>query len=260
MPISFALRIALTPLLITAVSLVSRRWGSTVSGWLVALPLTSTPIIAFIALDSGPTLGADVAAGSLAGVAAVSAFCVAYARTARLASWPLSATTAGLAFGLIAVIVPSVAPILLVPVSLSTVALGLLLLPASHEPARGAQAYPVWDLPLRAFTATLLVIAVTELAPIVGGRLSGVIATYPVYVSVLAVFAHRTRGVGDVIAVLRGVLLGLFGLVGFFFVLATLLRDVGLLLAFGAALAALLGIHGLILAFLRSVTVETPAT
>lgn len=36
-----ALKLALTPLLITATALAGRRWGAEVSGWLIGLHLTS---------------------------------------------------------------------------------------------------------------------------------------------------------------------------------------------------------------------------
>ena len=80
--------------------------------------------------------------------------------------------------------------------------------------------------------ATALVFGLTELAPWVGAKASGLLATYPVFAAVLAGFAHRTRGPAAATGVLRGLLVGLFGFIGFFAVLAQLLPAVPLALAY----------------------------
>jgi hypothetical protein len=38
------LKLIVAPLLIGAASLAGRRWGETVSGWFIGLPLTSGPV------------------------------------------------------------------------------------------------------------------------------------------------------------------------------------------------------------------------
>jgi hypothetical protein len=48
---TLALKLTVTPLLILAASLASRRWGEAVAGWFVGLPLTSAPVCFFLALD-----------------------------------------------------------------------------------------------------------------------------------------------------------------------------------------------------------------
>ena len=61
---------------------------------------------------------------------------------------------------------------------------------------------------------------------------------YPVYAAVLTVFAHRGSGPGAAVAVLRGVVLGLFAFATFFFVLASLLDRIDTAAAFVCATAA----------------------
>lgn len=48
-----ALKLFLAPVLIGLVSIAGRRWGPAVGGWLVSLPLTSAPVILFLAPNSG---------------------------------------------------------------------------------------------------------------------------------------------------------------------------------------------------------------
>ena len=97
----------------------------------------------------------------------------------------------------------------------------------------------------QAIVATLLVVGISGAAPLIGGRVAGVLATFPVYASVLATFAHRLRGPGDGIAVLRGMVTGLLGFSTFFLVLAEALATTSIPVAFGLAVASGLAVQGL---------------
>ncbi len=85
------LKLILTPLLLGGVTLAGRKFGPTVSGWLVGLPLTSGPVSFFLALEQGTVFAAHAAQGTLMGVISLSAFCVAYCwlslRFGRLLCW-----------------------------------------------------------------------------------------------------------------------------------------------------------------------------
>jgi len=72
-----AVKLIVTPLMILAASLVGRRWGDAMGGWLVGLPLTSGPVAVFLAVEHGPGFAAEASAGSLAGVVAQAGFCLA---------------------------------------------------------------------------------------------------------------------------------------------------------------------------------------
>jgi hypothetical protein len=112
--------------------------------------------------------------------------------------------------------------------------------------------------------ATLLVVGISGAAPLIGGRVAGVFATFPVYASVLATFAHRLRGPGDGIAVLRGMVTGLIGFSSFFLVLSEALATTSIPVAFGLAVAAGLAVQGLtvlpLLALARRGAGPQPAT
>jgi hypothetical protein len=99
--------------------------------------------------------------------------------------------------------------------------------------------------------STLLVLALTEAAPAVGARLAAILASYPIFASTLAVFAHRAQGGGGAMSVLRGLLFGLVGYTGFFLALGLLVEPAGLGPAFAAAIAVNLGVHALTLRAVR---------
>jgi hypothetical protein len=90
--------------------------------------------------------------------------------------------------------------------------------------------------------ATALVLLLTAGATLLGGRLSGLLATFPLYGGVLAAFAHRGDALAAVV-VLRGFLLGLFAFVAFFLAVGALVRPAGVAAAFGTAVAAALAVQ-----------------
>ena len=92
--------------------------------------------------------------------------------------------------------------------------------------------------------ATALVLALTALAPFVGARMSGLLATYPLFGAVLAAFAHHLSGAAAAGRVLRGLLIGLFGFTGFFLVLALTIEPLGIAGAFAMATALAVAIQG----------------
>jgi len=244
---TLVLKLALTPLLIAAASLAGRRWGPAVGGWFVGLPLTSGPIALFLALDHDAGFAAAAAVGSLTGALAEAAFCLAYAAVAR-AGWPRALAAATLTFALAAALLQRAS---LPPAAAAVAAFAALVLALALMPRRRASAPPppppAWDLPARMVITTALVLAITGAAATLGARLSGVLATFPVYAAILTVFAHRASAAAAV-QVLRGLLLGLFAFAGFFVVLCALIEPLGIAAGFTLATAAALAIQGASLA------------
>jgi hypothetical protein len=116
---------------------------------------------------------------------------------------------------------------------------------------------PWWDLPARMVLATTLVLAITSSAELLGPRLSGLLATIPLYASILAGFGHTLAGPRAAIDVWRGLLFGLFGFGAFYLTLALLLEPLGLA-AFAAAMTAAVVMQALTLRLLRrSPTVQS---
>lgn len=240
------LKIVITPLLIAAASLAGRRWGPAVSGWLVGLPLTSGPITLFLALSHGTAFAAAAAAGVLAGTMSQAAFCLAYGYTGRRHNWPLALLAGCVAFA-IATMALQHLTLHLVPlffIVVATLLITLWLLPQGSKDVSRTEAPPRWDLPVRMVVATVFVVGLTEIAPALGPNLTGLLAPFPLYAGVLAIFAHRTQGPGAAIRVLRGLQVGLFAFASFFLLLGLLLDSAGITLAFALAIAVALAVQG----------------
>ena len=234
-------------------SLIGRRFGPTVSGWLVGIPFTSGPIALFLFLDHGATFATSAALGSSLGVVPTLAWAIAYSAVAARGAGLIAAMAAGLAvFTLIAAAVHdlSIGPLALYALiaTLLVIAIRIIRPPAVIYTVRP----PWWDLPARMVIATILVLAITGGSEVIGPRLSGLLATIPLYASILAAFAQRQAGAAAAVQVWRGLFFGLFGFGAFYLVLATGLETIGLA-AFGLALAASLLLQLLTLGLLSRI-------
>jgi len=212
-------KLILTPLLIGAATLAVRRWGSLVGGWFIGLPLTSGPVSLFLALEQGPVFAAQAAHGTLLGLIAMAAFCVAYARGARKFPWPVSLTFAcsvylSVAWGL-SMISSSLASSTLLVALLLWAAVKALGVPVS-DPSRAI--IPRWDLPLRMAAATTMVLILTGSAEYLGPKWSGLLTPFPVFACLMAVFSQKQEGAASAQRVLRGVVIGSIGAASFLLV------------------------------------------
>jgi len=234
-------KVFLAPLCVVAVSLAGRRWGIGVAGLLGGLPVVAGPILLAETLIHGAAFGAEAAAGTLLGLAALTAFVVVYGRTAQ-ARGPVPSVLCGWAAFLLCVALlrlvhpPPALSLLLVG---ACFALGLRLLPSSSEPL-AVLTPPPWDLAARALAALSLVLALTAVSGALGPHLSGLLAPFPIITSILAVFTHAHGGTAQLETLLRNFLLGFYGFAAFCFVLAVALPGLSTAAAFGLATAAAL--------------------
>jgi hypothetical protein len=232
------LKLTLTPILIGGASLAARRWGPAVAGWIVALPLTSGPVLFFVALDHGPAFAAAAAVGTTLGLGAIVVYSLAYAAasgrgpTASVVAAALGYVGAGL-------VLQAVAgwPYLLLAALVVAAILGAIrvLPPSTGGPSRAS--HPSWDLPARIVVGTGLVVGLTTLAPLLGPTVSGIVTTFPVYVTVLSTFAFLNDGRPAGIGVLRGALFGLPGTVAFYLPIHFLVESLGVGPAFALSIA-----------------------
>jgi hypothetical protein len=247
------LKLGLTPGLIGLATIVSRRWGPAVGGLLIALPFTSGPVLLLLAVEHGTTFASDATEGSLAGAAAVAAFCLAYAWAGRGARW-----WAGFVGGCAGYVAVSLAfqpfitgyDVALMVVAVAAPIVGLALLPARIPPPDETEA-PWWDLPARMLLGAALVLGITSFSSVLGPQISGLLATFPVFITVLAVFTHRREGPARAVLLLRGALTGMFATIAFFIVIRLFLVPWGIPAAFTVGIATALAIQAVGLRWIR---------
>ena len=253
MPPLLLLKLIATPLLVGGASLASRRWGPAIGGWIVSLPLTSGPVLFFLALDRGPQFASDATVGTLLGMGAIAGFSVGYLAGSRRGP-ALAFASASACYVLVGIAVQPVTgwpfPLL---AALVVVALALVirLLPVGGG-GPAATGHPAWDLPARIVVGTTLVVGLTTVAGLLGPVTSGLVSTFPVYVSVLTVFEHLRAGRSGALGVLRGMLVGLIGTVAFYCTLRALLVPYGVAVAFPAAVAVTLAAGAVALRTVRA--------
>ncbi len=251
-------KLVVTPLLLLVATVAIRRWGESVGGLLVGLPLTSGPISVFLALEHGPAFAKQATSGSLVATAAQAGFCFVYWKLAGL-GWALALAGACATFSIAAGLlqVSTLPQTGLFFIAILAIAFALYLIP-KRMAKNGGLDPPWWDLPARMALIAALVVGVTLIAPYVGPSVSGVLASFPFMAIIVAVFSHRMIGDGAAQQVMRGMLAGLLGFAAFFYVLSLMLTRFGLLAAYGSAIACALAIQAVSLYRMR-VPVVQPA-
>ena len=246
------LKLFLVPFLIYLVTLVGRRWGPAVAGWMSAFPIVSGPILLTVTLEQGAAFAARAAEGTLLAVVAILVFSIAYAWAAERFGMALSMLGALLAWaaavaGLQAVHLP-------VEACFAVVVCALLVSPKLFPAVRPDAPVPApvsarpgvaagSDLPWRMLAGALLVLAVSYGAATIGARLSGFFAMFPLMSTVLVGFSHVRSGRAFAVAVLRGMVYGYFAFATFCLVLSLQLREGAIVIAFGAAFASALAVQ-----------------
>jgi hypothetical protein len=226
-----------SPLLIGTVTWSQRRFGSVVGGLLAALPLTSGPAILLVGLAHGPTLAGAVAANSFPGLLVAAGFDLGYAVVARKRSWVVALLVGGGVYVVLAVVLrwAALPPVAGAAVTLGGIGLMVRCWPREAGPVRRVVAPPRWDLPARMVIAGSVTATITEVAPTLGGPLTGLLSQLPILGCTMAVFTHRQAGPAGAVLLLRAIVRGLPCCVVFYATLALTLRTFGLGPAFGLA-------------------------
>lgn len=248
-----ALKLILAPLIIGSASLAGRRWGPAVSGWIVGLPLTSGPVIFFLAISHDIPFAAHAVLGTLSGGFSLIAFCLAHAWLAKKFNWQITTLGSMVIFTLITILLQGLV-ISLLPLFalvLLVISLGLWLMPKQTVKEITVSTLNRWDIPARILVGTSFILFVTGIAPIIGPQLTGLLTTFPLFAGILAIFAQRQQGPDGAVNVLRGLTLGLFAFAGFYLVLGLLIEKTSLAVSFGFAILTALSIQGTSLLVLR---------
>lgn len=226
---SLLLRLVLPPLTVLAAGWLQHRIGPRLSGRLVGLPLTSGPLVLVLLLAEGARAASVAAQGVLAGQLMVVGFTCAYAvastrataRSTLAAAAPATVVigagahtaTAALAWSGLAV----------VPVALMALWLWRPDAPSVAPPTRPSGA----QLGFRAVLAGVLVSGLSTSSRVLGPGLTGVLASVPLVVAVVAPSTHRDGGSPAARSMLRGTLTVVPGTATFAAVLAIALVPLG---------------------------------
>jgi hypothetical protein len=249
---TFVLKLIMAPLIIGSASLAGRKWGPAVSGWIVGMPLTSGPVIFFLALSHDAAFAADAVLGIVSGGLSLISYALTYAWLATRFRWHVALIGSFTVFAISTTLLQySTMP--LIPIFIIVfvaIALALRLMP-NDEVEQGETKLGTWDIPSRILIGTTFILLITGSASVLGPRLTGLLTMIPLYVTILAIFAHRHQGPAAAAHVLRGLLYGMFAYAGFFITLGLLLETSGIALSFIAALLMALSIQGASLWILR---------
>lgn len=247
----FLFKLIGAPLFLAAATLAARRWGETVGGLIIALPLVSGPISVVLAVEHGAAFAVNAALGSLVGNAALAFFGFVYA--AVCPKGRLLAVLTGLAAfaassWLLQAFNLTLWPLFILTAVLLTVSAYLIPVPkTSVKPHRP----PKYDLCLRMGFMVLMMLAVTGAAPYIGPEASGIISSFPMMALTMALFAQTQSGAGEAQKVMAGLVKGLLSCAVFYWVLSLTLSDAALWQGYAAASVVTLILQGFVLYTLR---------
>jgi hypothetical protein len=198
-----------------------------------------------MAMQQGTEFAAASAAGNLGGQASVCVFCLAYGVAALRFDWMISAIigisaffTAIFVLNLFTLTLPAAFIIILAVVAMVTI-----LLPRSGGEHKEA-ILPSWDLPARMILAAAFVFAVTTFAAVLGPQLSGLMAPFPVFGLIMAIFTHKLSGSGAALHLFRSYVLSSAGYACFFLIVGVFLPALGIGWTYSLATLAIFCLNG----------------
>jgi hypothetical protein len=225
------LKLFLAPLLVVASTLAGRRWGPGVAGILVGQPVVAGPILFIAYLQHGANFVSDAATSSLLGVVSLAVFAVVFSRAARRFGWPATLATGWTAVLVVdaALSVAHVTVLAVFVVTLAAIVAARIFMPRSEPERHGERVLPPpwWDLPGRAVATGVLVVTVTTASGALGPNWTGLLAPFPVAISVVAAFVHAQHGHLETASTLTGVLVGLVSLSAFCLSVSVAVRPAG---------------------------------
>ncbi|MBM4212852.1 MAG: hypothetical protein FJ179_03945 [Gammaproteobacteria bacterium] len=250
-PDTLLLKIVMVPALVAAVTLLGRRYGQGVGGWLGSFPIVAGPVLFVLAYENGVEFGARAAEAALLAIAPAMLFYVLYGRLALRHGWPQAASLSVLAWLLVMVAlgalnVPLVISVLLVLVALGGSGWALTKLVAKATPTAAAtQISHRFELPARMLTGAVVTLVTSELGKLGGAAIGGYASLFPSIGLVVAAFNHAQSGPTAAVRFLHGMTRGMWSVGSFCLALAFALPAFGLALGFGAAVLVALATHAL---------------
>ena len=98
------IKLVTVPVLIWTVSVAARRWGPSIGGLILGLPLTPGPVLLFLALEQGNLFASSAAKGTLLALIAYSTSCFVYSKSSFRLSLSTSLIASCVAYFAVALI------------------------------------------------------------------------------------------------------------------------------------------------------------
>lgn len=247
-------KLTLVPVLILCTTLIGRKLGPAIAGWVSAFPIVAGPILYFVMLEKGNEFAAAAAASMLLAVVAHLSFGVAYSWASLRWRWPLCLPVALGAYTIavaaltaldINLVIAMIAVIVLLVVGRKFYPTNVTVKHVHGGPSR-------LELPLRMVAAALLVLIVTKVSSLVNAKLAGMLAMFPVLGCTLSAFSHRQSGAAFTIALLKNMVTGYYAFGAFCVALTLLLPTNPGAMSFAAASLVALVTQVFTLQFARS--------
>src|SRR5947209_2187668 len=194
-----ALKMALTATIVVVASIMVERSGPFIGAVIASLPTAAGAMYIILALEHPASFVAASAIGSLAAGAAVAVFTLAYAALAQRHGLLLSLSVALIVWLACAAALHAVKwtpwSALLLNAIVFPVALVIARRYQTEQAPKGPLQRGRFDIPLRALTVALFVIAVTTASHSIGSFASGMFAVFPVAMaSFVAILQPRIGG------------------------------------------------------------------
>jgi len=249
------IKMMVTPLLMLAICLAMRRWGSFTGGILSGLPLTSGPIVIFLTLEQGRHFAAQSASGALSGLSAVLMTYLFYLTVSRFIPVLFACLSAIFFFAMTSSLLLMVSsPTTAIIISMAAIMMMVYLTRRQDVSEVKTPKASAWDIPFRMLTSTVMLFVITCSAHILGPQISGILAPIPVIAWPLTVFAHVHSGRNAMMAVMRGNAVSAIGVIIFYEIVRVWLPTGGLFTTFTLALVSAVVVTSLLAGIIHRTT------
>ena len=212
--LTLALRMAVTAAFVVSASVIAERSGPVIGALIATLPISAGPSYVFLALDHDAAFIAEGALASLPINAATISLCLTYVVLAQRRSAIVSCLGAVAVWIMLASVIRTVQWSLAGGLMANAVAFAICvpLLRRFRNVKMPLITRRWYDIPLRASLVATLVATVVTLSGLVGPKVSGIIALFPVVFTSMMLILHPRIGGRPTAAVIANSGWGLMGL------------------------------------------------